>query len=222
MNQDANIIQTNVQTSESNVIEKENLSVHSTVGVMPNLFSECVQRADEVPHHSEHSEDDCESGAYDFHYESGSTYSKKLAYLTEQIKARTGGGLFPGEKIVSQKIVVQQALERYFLLISEALNGIQLDHEEMRIILNSIPSPVWQWGLNVSLATRIADACGADEFSKLDANSTFVKLITKLQKLTLLQEAALIDFCERFWREGRKGDYSFDELCSKLGFELVD
>lgn len=221
MNQNANIIQANVQPSESKVVEKEKLSVYSTVGVMSNLLSEYVQRADEVPHHSEHSEDDCESGVYDFYY-MGSAYGRKLVYLMEQIKVRTGAELLSGEKIISQKIVVEQSLERYFLLIGEALNGIQLDHEEMRVILNSIPSPVWQWGLNVSLATRIADAYGADEFSKLDANSTFVKLITKLQKLTLLQEAALIDFCERFWREGRKGDYSFDELCSKFGFDLVD
>lgn len=222
MNKNANINQANVQPSESNVIEKENLSVYSTVGVMSNLLSEYVQRADKVPHHSEHSEDDCESGVYDFYYMSGSAYGRKLVYLTEQIKARAGAELLSGEKIISQKIVVEQSLERYFLLIGEALNGIQLDHEEMRVILNSIPSPVWQWGLNVSLATCIADACSADEFSKLDANSTFLKLITKLQKLTLLQEAALIDFCERFWREGRKGDYSFDELCSKFGFDLID
>lgn len=67
---------------------------------------------------------------------------------------------------------------------------------------------------------RVADNHGVSELSQVDVNSMVIQLVNKLQKLSPLQDAALVDFCERYWREDRKGDFTFEELCSELGFEL--
>jgi hypothetical protein len=221
MNQTAKITQANEQSSESIVIKKGDLTERITLGAISNPLSACIQAQGVTPHYSEY-EDDSASCANDILFEADFEHVERLVYLTEQIGARTGSELATGKKIVSQKIVVQQSLERYFLLIGGALNDIELNAEEFGIIFNATCQPVLQWGLNISFATRIADNYGVDEISHYDANSTFIKLIAKLQELTFLQEAALVDFCERFWKESHKGDYSVEELCSKLGFELVD
>ena len=187
-----------------------------------NSIAVCHQLAGDTPHFSEHSAADSGGSAYDFHFESDFEFGQRLAYLTEQIEARTGGGFVSGKRILSQKFVIQQALERYFLLIGEALNGIELNKKELEIILNATCSPVCQWGLTDSLARLVADDNGVDDIEQLQANPTFMRFLIKLQELTKLQEAALVDFCERFWRMAKDGDFTFKELCSELGFELAN
>ena len=68
----------------------------------------CHQLAGDTPHFSEHSAADSWGSAYDFHYESDFEFGQRMAYLTEQIEARTGGGLATDKKILSQKFVIQQ------------------------------------------------------------------------------------------------------------------
>lgn len=78
MNQTAKNTLANVQPSESSVMEKDDLSANNTAVIKTNFLSACLQVVSETPHHSEHKDDDSESGANEGNKE-------------EQIKSAIGG-----------------------------------------------------------------------------------------------------------------------------------
>lgn len=118
-------------------------------------------------------------------------------------------GSEPAEKMPFQ-FVIKQSLERYFALIEGALADIKFSGEEIRILLSVTPGPVWP--TRTRLIDCVLDEQGVDDLADLEQNSPLRSLGYKLLKLTPLQETALVDLCENFWRNPR-GVVSFQRLC---------
>ena len=146
---------------------------------------------------------------------------RRDSYLTEQITARNGANTaLAAEHIIPNQFVVQQALDRYFTLVNDALRDLKFSRDDLTIILNTTCGPNWQWDLWHNVASMVADDNGIDSLQELSQDSSMRLLLENLIALTQLQNAALVDFCETFWRT--RSNIPFDELCSVLGLELVD
>lgn len=143
------------------------------------------------------------------------------SYLPEQFAARNGSkSAVVAEHLVPNQFVIQQALERYFKLVHDALKDLEFSREDITIILNTTCGPYWQWDLGHNVASMVADDNGIDSLDELPSDSSMRLLLEKLIPLTQVQNAALVDFCEKFWRT--RNNLPFDELCAELGLELVD
>jgi hypothetical protein len=125
------------------------------------------------------------------------------------VRCANVAGVEPAEMMPFQ-FVIKQSLERYFALIEGALDDIKFSGEEIRILLSLTPGPVW------STRSRpidcLLDDQGVDDLADLEQDSPLGSLGHKLLELTPVQETALVDLCESYWRNPRGGD-SFQRLC---------
>ena len=154
-------------------------------------------------------------------YFSDFEWHRRLGYLSEQIEIRNGTDDAVGvERVIPNQFVVQQALQRYFTLVNDALKDLKFSRDDLTIILNTTCGPNWQWDLGHNVASMVADENGIDSLQEISPDSSMRLLLENLIALTQLQNAALVDFCEKFWR-ARK-ELPFEELCAKLGLQLVD
>lgn len=114
----------------------------------------------------------------------------------------------------SAGFVIQQAAERYFVLMREAEEGLSeiFSAEEMRTLQDANPSPIWEGSSRV-LATMVAEANGIDLTYPPAADTGMRSLLLKLAALTPLQNAALLDVCERISR-GNNHCLNFRESAS--------
>ena len=146
---------------------------------------------------------------------------RRLKFIEEQIASRNGAraAVAPEHKIPDH-FVIQQAAERYFLLVNSALTELKLSQEDLTIILNTTCGPVWLWDLWHNVASMVANNNGIESLEELAPDSTMRLLIEKLMALTPLQNVALVDFCEKVWRT--RSDLPFNERCAELGLELTE
>lgn len=146
---------------------------------------------------------------------------RRLEFIQEQIASRNDAkaAVVPEHKIPDQ-FVIQQAAERYFLLVKGALTDLKFSREEITIVLNTTCGPVWQWDPWGNVAAMVANDNGVEGLKELPPDSTIRLLIEKLIPLTPLQNAALVDFCEKVWRS--RNGLPFDELCAEVGLELTN
>lgn len=124
-------------------------------------------------------------------------------FLEREISARVGTSSDPTERM-SGFYVLETAAERYFMVISEAIESMSelFTEEDFGLMLNTTCSPIWEWDRYSSLATFVADDNGVESVSELGAGSSLRILLEKLAPLSTTQNAALVDVCERVWREG--------------------
>jgi hypothetical protein len=148
--------------------------------------------------------------------------SYRLSYLEQQYGMRSGKAraLVP-EDVFSAQFVMQQAAERYFLLLQgavQSLDGVFSD-AELSALLNSNCGPIWNCAPNASLAGLVADDRGIEDLDDLTDGCELKLLLQKLISLTTLQTVALTDLCERFWRNPSQG--SVTEMFESMGLELA-
>jgi hypothetical protein len=118
--------------------------------------------------------------------------------LLHAIDARRGDG----ERRYSSHLVIEQAAERFFELVAVAedrLHGRFTD-DEFLAIANSTCTPIWNWNRHTSVASMVANDRGIDSIDDLKKGSPLRLLLEKLVELTPVENAALVDVCERVWR----------------------
>lgn len=146
--------------------------------------------------------------------------AQRIEYIQAQLLLRRGTtNLLGGPATVPLQFAAQQAIERFYLLCAGALSGISLTAHELTCILNTTCGPYWQWYVDDSVAQMVADDNGISSLDELPEGSMMRDLLEKLGCLDPLQNAALVDFCERFWRTSSQDGFS--ETCAKLGLNLV-
>jgi len=149
--------------------------------------------------------------------------SSRISAIEEAVKIRIGSQrtLDPNSQF-SFQFVVQQALDRYFDLISSAVVSINstFTENEMIVILNANCSPVYNKSVGGTVACMVAGDLGIEQLSDLFDGSDLKNLLEKLTYLSPLQEAALIDICERFWRNAK--DLSLKENFGAMNFKFAE
>mgnify|MGYP001351564107 CR=1 FL=1 len=101
--------------------------------------------------------------------------------------------------------VAAQAISRYFDLLSVTQSNL-MDHfeqDEMTLLLDALNSEFHSFSSDRRLVGSVADAVGIGgqaQYEVLPKETTTYRLMSKLMKLTLLEEAAVVDACEQFWR----------------------
>jgi hypothetical protein len=97
--------------------------------------------------------------------------------------------------------VVEQAAARFFELVSfteESLWG-RFSDAEFQVILNNT-SPIESWDSHFGMASTLACDLGVESLDDLKKENPLRVLLEKLQELTPLEDAALVDVCERVSR----------------------
>lgn len=130
----------------------------------------------------------------------------RIPAIEKAVKVRTGSErTLDSTNKFSFQFVIQQASDRYFQLISSAVDSMNsmFTESEMEVILNTNCSPFCQWSVDITVASMVADDLGIDQLSDLSDDSDVKALLKKLMRLSPIQNAALIDMCERFWRSAK-------------------
>lgn len=87
-------------------------------------------------------------------------------------------------------------------------------------MLNKTCSPIWDWDRYCSMASFVADDNGVGRLSELEPGSLLSVLLGKLAPLTTSQNAALVDACERTWRN--LDMTSMEERLEAMGFRFAN
>lgn len=122
---------------------------------------------------------------------------ERLRYLREAIEARRGRRS-PNVVRFSQGLVMEQAAERYFRLIEQAQASLKgwFDGADFSLLLTRNPSPVWH-DHDCDLAALVLKESCADT---QEIQPGLRELARRLAKLSSLQQAAVVDACERVLR----------------------
>ncbi len=128
-------------------------------------------------------------------------WSVRHANLVVAVKKRVGKSEEPDRKL-SGRFVIEQAAARYFDLIADAHRNMrgQFTEQEFQTILNTTCGPIWEWDTYMSVASMVADDFGVSKLESLAEGSGLRVLLEKLLKLTPIENVAIVDTCERFWR----------------------
>lgn len=143
----------------------------------------------------------------------------RIPAIEKAVKVRNGSErTLDSKNKFSSQFVVQQAADRYFQLISSAVESMNstFTESEMEVILNTNCSPFCQWSVDITVAGMVADDLGIEQLSDLSDDSDVKPLLKKLMQLSPTQNAALIDMCERFWRSDK--DRSLKDVFKKMNF----
>jgi hypothetical protein len=102
----------------------------------------------------------------------------------------------------SSRLIVEQAAQRFFELAQNAAQELsgRFTEREWDILLSGEPSPAWNWHRLTTVATMVADDLGIESLDELHPDSELHALLVKLGDLTPLENATLVDACERVWR----------------------
>jgi hypothetical protein len=137
-------------------------------------------------------------GEYDLDFDA----SLRRGALLHHIDERRGAAGVSSRPLFSSGFIAEQAAHRYFMLVESALEGLKgrFTMDEFNTILNAECSAIWNWDIWVSVASMVADDNGIDTLDELVEGSPLRVLLEKLLALTQLENAALVDVCERVWR----------------------
>lgn len=146
---------------------------------------------------------------------------ERLEKLEFEYTKRNGAQPIAPDNALSPQFVIQQAAERYFDFVNDAMNEIQgiFTEEEFRIILNCTNTPLISWQHSASFANMVADELGIEALDDLP-DGTIKALLLKLLELKNAQSLALTDLCETYWRAPQSG--SLREISENLGMKLAD
>lgn len=121
----------------------------------------------------------------------------RRATVLRGVAARQGEG-----NACSSRLIVEQAAQRFFELAKHAADGLRgrFTEREWGLLLSCAPSPAWNWDQRTTVATMVAEDLGIEALDELHPDSELRALLVKLGDLTPLENATLVDACERVWR----------------------
>lgn len=126
-----------------------------------------------------------------------------LSFLKSEVEVRSGltEAISP-YGVVSARFTVQQAAKRYFVLMARARDSMSnmFTEDEILRLLNSAMSPVSELRPCSNMATTVADDLNIENLDELAEDSPTRLLMNKLLSLTFIQDAALMELTELFWR----------------------
>lgn len=122
--------------------------------------------------------------------------------LMSAVEARQGAGDSEPSERNSAGLIVEQAAHRFFEVaatVEPKLKG-RFTEAEFMTILNSTCSPIWYWDRYTTVASMVADDQGVHRIKDLETGHPLRVLLEKLLKLSSIENAVLVDVCERVWR----------------------
>lgn len=122
--------------------------------------------------------------------------------LLDAIELRMGTDDLQGPARFSTGFIAEQAASRYFMLLDGAQADLKsrFSEADFAVILNAECSPVWLWDTGNPVAAMVAGDNGIGSLDELAVGSHMRTLLEKLMALSPLENAALVDACERVWR----------------------
>lgn len=122
--------------------------------------------------------------------------------ILRAVDDRRGTGALRGEERYSSGFIAEQAAHRHFMLLDHAQTQLKgrFSEEEFQVILNVECQPIWECDPMMSVAQMVADDNGICRLKHLEEGSPMRQLLEKLLALTPLENAAVVDACERVWR----------------------
>jgi hypothetical protein len=128
--------------------------------------------------------------------------SIRRSTLLHGVEARRGTDELTSPERYSSYLIVDQAAQRFFELVAIAEGHLRgrFTETEMTTILNSTCGPIWYWDQFTSVASMVADDLNVEDFEAMPEGHPVRALLEKLAKLSSLENAALVDICERVWR----------------------
>lgn len=122
--------------------------------------------------------------------------------LIRAVNDRRGTDDLHGPERFSSGFIVEQAAHRHFMLLDRAQAALKgkFTQADFQVILNAECQPAWEWDPAMSVAQMVADDNGVRRLNSLPEGSHMRQLLEKLLTLTPLENAALVDACERVWR----------------------
>ncbi len=140
--------------------------------------------------------EECREFRYDF------MKDMRRSVLISAVHARRGTDALVGDERFSSGFIVEQAAHRYFMLLDEAQTALKgrFTQDDFQVMLNVECQPTWNWDPAMSVAQMVADDQGIEALEDLSERSQMRQLLEKLLTLTSLENAALVDACERVWR----------------------
>jgi hypothetical protein len=124
-------------------------------------------------------------------------------YLRVEVQKRNGYlEEFGTDHVYSTQFVIQQAALRHFEMMELVVPTMAtlFSEQEILLLLNVNCGPIWRWRAGCSLVSDVAGEYGVEDLSDVEEDSDIKLLLIKLLKLDSLQTLALMDLCERYWR----------------------
>ena len=121
----------------------------------------------------------------------------------------------------SFRYVLEIAAYRYFELLTVELRDLRgfLTESELVALMKTTTSPVWEWRAGWF---TLADIVAADNgIESLEDDTPIVRFVRKLSTLTQSQCLALVDCCERIWRDLGTGSDSLASSAERCGLHLA-
>lgn len=146
----------------------------------------------------------------------------KLHFLIQEICARNGGSIaLSKDHVISSQFIVQQMSCNYANLLIETINSMsyRFTEDNLTTLLQVNCSPIWQTDFFKTPLQMVIDFYQVKSKDDLDKNPDVKDLIEKLEQLSVVENYALVDVCEQFWRNKRSG--SFRENFKQLRLELA-
>jgi len=136
--------------------------------------------------------------------------------LENQINLRAN---LADDETIPMSYIIHSSLQIYFLLIENELKNLVkiFNAHEIITILEYFESPNFHFEINPLIINNILELWSIENLDDFfNEYPDYEIIINKLLKLTELQNATLIDFCERFLRQPFQGK-TIDRL-KNLGF----
>ncbi len=161
-------------------------------------------------------------GKYGAEARFGLDNKSNLQFLTQEICIRNGGSIaLSKDHVISSQFIVQQMSYNYANILIETINSMscRFTEDNLTTLLQVNCSPIWQTDFFKKPLQMVIDFYQIQSEDDLDKNPDVRDLVEKLELLSVVENYALVDVCEQFWRNKRSG--SFSENFKQLRLELA-
>lgn len=142
--------------------------------------------------------------------------TERHVQLLEEVKGRVGNSTDEHNRVPGP-FIIENAAARYFALLDHGRRSMEGMFTEVEFVtmLNTTCCSLWEWNPWMSVATMVADDNGIDSWDEVPEGSSLDGFLQKLVALSPVQNAALVDVCERVWRD--RSDRSLAEKLDSAG-----
>ena len=161
-------------------------------------------------------------GKYGAEVRFGLDNKSKIRYLTQEICVRNGGAIaLLKDHVISSQFIIEQMSCNYANIINETIDSMsyKFTEDNLTTLLQVNCSPIWQTDFFKTPLKMVIDFYQIVSIGDLNENPDVKDLVEKLEQLSVVENYALVDVCEQFWRNKRSG--SFRENFKQLRLELA-